>query len=207
MSRTPTSEDCAIITVIPVNSTVVTITTAEAAGRPERRGPAAGAAPIGHDLWILVRCTGAVGHLLLAEGPADDRAWDDHQAARTCSPPSGVCLGGVVLRHCQLIDSTFAVPGAGSKPRIETSHHSAFNQERADLPPRLDLRRPGQAHQWLWEAYMLFLNSRRPRGMVASPRLASAPGIAQWRCMLPGPRAPAPAYVDGTSLQSHQALS
>jgi hypothetical protein len=105
MSRTPTSEDCAIITVIPVNSTVVTITTAEAAGRPERRGPAAGAAPIGHDLWILVRCTGAVGHLLLAEGPADDRAWDDHQAARTCSPPSGVCLWGVVLRHCQLIES------------------------------------------------------------------------------------------------------
>jgi hypothetical protein len=102
MSRTPTSEDCAIITVIPVNSTVVTITTAEAAGRPERRGPAAGAAPIGHDLWILVRCTGAVGHLLLAKGPADDRAWDDHQAARTCSPPSGVCLWGVVLRHCHI---------------------------------------------------------------------------------------------------------
>ena len=34
MSTTPTSEDCAIISMIPVDSTVVTITNAEGAGRP-----------------------------------------------------------------------------------------------------------------------------------------------------------------------------
>jgi hypothetical protein len=91
-------------------------------------------------------------------------------------------LGPVqTLRFLALMTRLLQCPKPGENLRIETSDHSAFHKERAYLPLRLDLRCPGQVHRWLWEAFMLFLNSRRLRGTVASPRLASAPGTAQWR--------------------------